>query len=206
MTTTSRHRRPSPIRLLPVIGAAVVGAALGAGTVAIAGPHAPTNQVTTPPAAVADAAAASMAPSDTVPSNTAPANTAPSNTGKSTKTVPAEAVRPMDPVAFSPPITDAAGMSLTVLRPEKVKGGVRLTIALVNTNDVPITVDTTAVGPRNPRFNNVAVPITMTPARKRLAPGEGYTYQCVFKLPTTDAGQLSFIVGMASITGEAIGG
>jgi hypothetical protein len=180
-----------------------VGAALGAGTVAIAGPNAPTQQVTTPPAAVADAAAATMAPFDTVPSNTAPANT-----GKSTKTVPApaEAVRPMDPVAFSPPITDAAGMSLTVLRPEKVKGGVRLTIALVNTNDVPITVDTGAVGPRNPRFNNVAVPMTMTPARKRLAPGEGYTYQCVFKLPTTDAGQLSFIVGMASITGEAIGG
>lgn len=203
MTITSRHRRPSPMRLLPVIGAAIVGAALGAGTVAIASPHAPTNQVTTPPPAVADAAAASMAPS-----NTAPANTAPANSGKSTKTVPApaEAVRPMDPVAFSPPITDAAGMSLTVLRPEKVKGGVRLTIALVNTNDVPITVDTAAVGPRNPRFNNVAVPMTMTPARKRLAPGEGYTYQCVFKLPTTDAGQLSFIVGMASITGEAIGG
>ena len=201
------------MRLLPVIGAAVVGAALGAGTVAVASPYAPTNQVTTPPAAVADAAAASMAPSDGVPSNMAPANTAPSNTapsnsGKSTKTVPApaEAVRPMDPVAFSPPITDAAGMSLTVLRPEKVKGGVRLTIALVNTNDVPITVDTAAVGPRNPRFNNVAVPMIMTPARKRLAPGEGYTYQCVFKLPTTDAGQLSFIVGMASITGEAIGG
>jgi hypothetical protein len=196
------------MRLLPVIGAAVVGAALGAGTVAIASPHAPTNQVTTPPPAVADAAAASMAPSNTAPANTAPSNTVPANSGKSTKTVPApaEAVRPMDPVAFSPPITDAAGMSLTVLRPEKVKGGVRLTIALVNTNDVPITVDTAAVGPRNPRFNNVAVPMTMTPARKRLAPGEGYTYQCVFKLPTTDAGQLSFIVGMASITGEAIGG
>jgi hypothetical protein len=191
------------MRLLPVIGAAVVGTALGAGTVAIASSNAPTQQITTPPAAVADAAAASMAPSETVPSNTAPANT-----GKSTKTVPAptEAVRPMDPVAFSPPITDAAGMSLTVLRPEKVKGGVRLTIALVNTNDVPITVDTGAVGPRNPRFNNVAVPMTMTPARKRLAPGEGYTYQCVFKLPTTDAGQLSFVVGMASIMGEAIGG
>jgi hypothetical protein len=196
------------MRLLPVIGAAVVGAALGAGTVAIASPNAPTQQVTTPPAAVTDAAAASMAPSDTVPSTTGLSNTAPPNTGRSTKAVPgpAETVRPMDPVAFSLPITDAAGMSLTVLRPEKVKGGVRLTIALVNTNDVPITVDTGAVGPRNPRFNNVAVPMTMTPARKRLAPGEGYTYQCVFKLPTTDAGQLSFIVGMTSITGEATGG
>ena len=97
-------------------------------------------------------------------------------------------------------------MSLTVLQPEKVKGGVRLTIALVNTHDVPITVDTGAVGPRNPRFNDAAVPLTMTPARKRLAPGEGYTYQCVVKLPTTNVGQLSFIVGMAGITGQTAGG
>ena len=35
MTTTSRHRRPSP-KVLPVVGAALVGAALGAGAVAIA--------------------------------------------------------------------------------------------------------------------------------------------------------------------------
>lgn len=96
-------------------------------------------------------------------------------------------------------------MSLTVLRPEKIKGGLRLTIALVNTNDIPITIDTGAVGPRDVRFNNVAVPITMTPARKRLAPGEGYTYQCVFKLPTTNTGQLSFVIGMARITGQTAG-
>lgn len=96
-------------------------------------------------------------------------------------------------------------MSLTVLRPEKVKGGVRVTIALVNTNDIPITVDTGALGPHDPRFNDTAVPMTMTPTLKRLAPGEGYTYQCVFKLPTMDVGRLSFVVGSASITGQAAG-
>jgi hypothetical protein len=47
--------------------------------------------------------------------------------------------------------------------------------------------------------------MTMTPGVKRLAPGEGYTYQCVFKLPTMDVGQLSFVVGTASITGPAAG-
>jgi hypothetical protein len=47
--------------------------------------------------------------------------------------------------------------------------------------------------------------MTMTPTVKRLAPGEGYTYQCVFKLPTMDVGQLSFVVGTASITGPAAG-
>ncbi|MBV8997295.1 MAG: hypothetical protein JO287_27185 [Pseudonocardiales bacterium] len=183
MTTTSRHHRPSPT-LLPVVGAALVGAALGAGAVAIASPTPPTQPAAAPPA-----------------SNTVPANTA------SNKALPppADTVRPVDPIAFSPPITDAAGMSMTVLRPEKVKGGVRLTIALVNTNDVPITVDTGAVGPHDPRFNNVSVPMTMTPAVKRLVPGEGYTYQCVFKLPTMDVGHLSFVVGTASITGPAAG-
>jgi hypothetical protein len=96
-------------------------------------------------------------------------------------------------------------MSLTVLRPEKINGGVRLTVALVNTNNIPITVDTGAVGPRDARFNNVAVPVTMTPARKQLAPGEGYTYQAAVKLPTTKTGQLSFVIGMARVTGPAAG-
>lgn len=191
MTSTSRHRRPSP-RLLPIVGAAVVGAAVGAGAVAIATPSSPTPQPRT---------SAGAGPAGKGATNVVPANTA-SNTALPRPAVPA---RPVDPIAFSPPITDAAGMSLTVLRPEKVKGGVRLTIALVNTNDIPINVDTGAVGPHDPRFNGVGVPMAMTPTVKRLVPGEAYTYQCVFKLPTMDVGQLSFIVGTASVTGQAAG-
>jgi P pilus assembly chaperone PapD len=108
-------------------------------------------------------------------------------------------------VAFAPPFSDAAGMSLTVLRPEKVKGGVRFTIAVTNTSDAPITVDTGAVGPHDPRFNDVAVPMTMTPVLKRLAPGEGYSYQCVLKLPTMNLGQLAFTIGQVALTGQAAG-
>ena len=184
MTTTSRHRRRSPVGWLPVIGAALMGTAVGAGALAVASSHSPA-QASGRLETAANAAASTVSSNGALPS-------------------PAE-TRATDPIAFSPPITDAAGMSLTVLRPEKIKGGLRLTIALVNTNDIPITVDTGAVGPRDVRFNNVAVPITMTPARKRLAPGEGYTYQCVFKLPTTNIGQLSFVIGMARITGQAAG-
>lgn len=116
-----------------------------------------------------------------------------------------EVVRVPDPVAFAPPFSDAAGMSLTVLRPEKVKGGVRFTIAVTNTSDAPITVDTGAVGPHDPRFNDVAVPMTMTPVLKRLAPGEGYSYQCVLKLPTMNLGQLAFTIGQVALTGQAAG-
>lgn len=185
MTTTSRHRRRSPAGWLPVIGAALVGAAVGAGALAVASPHSSTQQASGPSGTAAAAAASTVSSDGTLPS-------------------PAEA-RASDPIAFSPPISDAAGMSLTVLRPEKINGGVRLTIALVNTNNIPITVDTGAVGPRDPRFNNVAVPVTMTPARKQLAPGEGYTYQAVVKLPTAKTGQLSFVIGMARVTGPAAG-
>lgn len=118
---------------------------------------------------------------------------------------PPEVVRVADPAAFAPPFTDAVGMSTTVLRPEKVKGGVRFTIALANTSDVPIMVDTGAMGPHDPRFNDVAVPMNMTPVRKKLVPGEGYVYQCVFKLPNMDAGQVAFSVGQIAITGQAAG-
>ncbi len=96
-------------------------------------------------------------------------------------------------------------MSVTVLRPEKVQGGVRFTIALANTSGIPITVDTEALGPQDPRFNDTTVPMTMTSVRKKLVPGEGYTYQCVFKLPTMDVGQLAFVVGPVSVSGPAAG-
>jgi hypothetical protein len=110
MATTSRHRRPSPVGLLPMIGAALLGSAIGAGAVVLASPSSPTQQVSTSPG-----------PSP---------NTAPSNT--SARAVPlSEGVRPTDPIAFS--------------------------------------------------------------------------YQCVFKLPTMDVGRLSFVVGSASITGQAAG-
>lgn len=114
-------------------------------------------------------------------------------------------MRPVDPVAFAAPATDATGMAVTVLRPEKVKGGVRITIALANTSNVPVTVDTGALGPHDPRFNDATVPMTMTPARKKLVPGEGYTYQCVFKLPTMDIGRLTFAVGPVNVVGQAAG-
>lgn len=111
----------------------------------------------------------------------------------------------VEPVAFAATATDATGMSLTVLRPEKVKGGVRLTIALANTTDAPIVVNTGKLGPHDPTFNSAAVPMTMTPATKKLVPGEGYTYQCVVKLPTMDVGHLAFGVGPVTVSGQAAG-
>ncbi|MGH3771018.1 MAG: hypothetical protein ACRDRW_06430 [Pseudonocardiaceae bacterium] len=182
MTTTARHRRPTPAGWLPVIVSAILGAALGAGAVALASPS---------PSPSAQQVTTQQAPSNTASSNTAPR--------------PAEIVRLADPAAFAAPATDAAGMAVTVLRPEKVKGGVRLTIALANTSDIPITVDTGALGPHDPRFNDAIVPISMTPVRKKLVPGEGYTYQCVIKLPTMNAGRLAFVVGPVSVAGQAAG-
>ena len=179
MVTSARHRGASSGRWFPVIGSALLGAALGAGaTAAILMHTAPTQRVTQPPAAA---------------SSTAPLPRSP------------EVVRVPDPVAFAPPFSDAAGMSLTVLRPEKIKGGVRFTIAVTNTSDAAITVDTGAVGPHDPRFNDVAVPMTMTPVLKKLAPGEGYSYQCVLKLPTVNVGHVAFIIGQVAIAGHTAG-
>lgn len=94
---------------------------------------------------------------------------------------------------------------MMVLPPEKVKGGVRFTVSLVNTSDKPITIDTGALGPHDPRFNETTVPMSMASVRKKLVPGEGYTYQCVFKLPTMDMGQVEFSVGSMNIAGQAAG-
>jgi hypothetical protein len=149
--------------------------------VTVTSPGSPARQVTT------------QQPTTSTPSSSTPSQR------------PAETVRPIDPVAFAPPATDAVGMAVTVLRPEKVKGGVRLTIALSNTSDIPIIIDTGALGPRDPRFNDATVPMTMIPVRKKLVPGEGYTYQCVLKLPTMDVGQLAFAVGPVNVAGPAAG-
>lgn len=94
---------------------------------------------------------------------------------------------------------------MTVLRPEKVKGGVRLTIALANATDAPMVVNTTELGPHDPTFDGAPVPMTMTPARKRLVPGEGYTYQCVIKLPTMDVGHLTLVLDKVTVAGPAAG-
>jgi hypothetical protein len=176
VATTARHRGSPSGRWFPVVGSALLGAALGAGaTTAVL---VPTSSAQRPP---------------TTASSTAPLPRSP------------EVVRAPDPVAFAPPFTDAAGMSLTVLRPEKIKGGVRFTIAVANTSDAPIVVDTGALGPHEPTFNDVAVPMTMTPVRTRLAPGEGYTYQCILKLPTMDLGRVAFSISQTAISGQAAG-
>jgi hypothetical protein len=155
-----------------------VGAALGVGGVTLASATSSVHQPTPHPRASAHVASSpSPRPSEVAPL--------------------------VDPVAFAAPATDAVGMSVTVLRPEKVQGGVRFTIALANTSGIPITVDTGALGPQDPRFNDTTVPMTMTSVRKKLVPGEGYTYQCVFKLPTMDVGQLTFVVGPVSVSGPA---
>ncbi|MGH3511889.1 MAG: hypothetical protein ACRDRB_06380 [Pseudonocardiaceae bacterium] len=159
-----------------------VGAALGVGGVTLASATSSVHQPTPHPRASAHVAS-SHTPSPR----------------------PSEVAALVDPVAFAAPATDAVGMSVTVLRPEKVQGGMRFTIALANTSGIPITVDTGALGPQDPRFNDTTVPMTMTSVRKKLVPGEGYTYQCVFKLPTMDVGQLAFVVGPVSVSGPAAG-
>jgi hypothetical protein len=176
--TTARHRRPSPGNWIQVVVALLLGAALGAGGLALASSVLPTRQ----------------GPQQTASVSTAPARQLPPRPGT-----------PPMPVAFAPPATDPVGMSVTVLRPERVKGGVRFTIALVNTSNAPLNVDTGALGPHEPRFNNEVVPMSMTPVFKKLMPGEGYTYQCVFKLPTMQTGQVAFTVGPVTVSGPAAG-
>ncbi|MGH8922398.1 MAG: hypothetical protein ACRD0H_29360, partial [Actinomycetes bacterium] len=112
---------------------------------------------------------------------------------------------PVTSIGFAEPTIGPAGLSLTVPPPEKVKGGVRFTIALVNDTGVPVTVDTGELGPNDPRFNGATVPMTMNPTKKKIMPGEGFTYQCVLRLPTMDVGQLSFTFGALTVTGRAAG-
>lgn len=200
MSTTSRHRRPSSVRrFLPVIGAALVGTAVGVGGTTLVNHTSPTQQATPQREAPAGAAPSTADPATTDP--------APSNTASSVAAPPpaAETSRSFDKVAFAAPVTDAAGLSMMVLPPEKVKGGVRFTISLVNTSQGPITVNTGALGPHEPRFNDTSVPMSMTKINKKLVPGEGYTYQCVFKLPTMDVGQVEFSVGSMNVAGQAAG-
>ncbi|HET9254184.1 MAG TPA: hypothetical protein VFO16_03150 [Pseudonocardiaceae bacterium] len=163
-----------------MIGAALLGLTLGGGatTAVLLMPASSARQLTQPTTAASSPAVPPRAP---------------------------EIVRVPDPVAFAPPFTDAIGMSLTVLRPEKIKDGVRFTIALANTSKMPMNVDTGALGPHDARFNEAPVPVTMTPVRKRLMPGEGYTYQGTLKLPTTEPGRVTFSISQTLISGQASG-
>ncbi|MGH3872640.1 MAG: hypothetical protein ACRDSR_14215 [Pseudonocardiaceae bacterium] len=182
-----RHRKPSQGPWRQVLVPALLGVTIGAGTVAIA-------------------TSAFGAPNPPAATQPAPSAAAPVNPPVANPPVqPAETVPSIEPIAFAGPATDTSGLSLTVLRPEKIPGGVRLTIALTNPTDAPIVVNTTELGPHNPTFDGATVPMTMSPARKRLVPGEGYTYQCVIKLPTMDVGQLEFVVGPVTVTGQAAG-
>lgn len=162
----------------------------------------PTQQITPRQAAPPGTAPANPALANGEPG---PSNPGPSNTASSATAPPAETVRPFERIAFAAPITDPAGLSMMVLPPEKVKGGVRFTISLVNTSHGPITINTGSLGPHEPRFNDSSVPMSMSSVRKKLVPGEGYTYQCVFKLPTMDVGQVEFSVGSMNVAGQAAG-
>ncbi|MGH3915886.1 MAG: hypothetical protein ACRDTC_21130 [Pseudonocardiaceae bacterium] len=175
MATTGRHRAPSSVVWLPVIVSALLGVLLGSWVTAAAG----------------GSEAKPITYETTAPSPVpGPASTT---------------ANPVTSIGFAEPAVGPAGLSVTVLPPEKVKGGVRFTIALVNGTAAPITVNTGELGPNAPRFDGATVPMTMTPANKKLMPGEGYTYQCMLRLPTTDVGQLSFTLGTLTVTGRTAG-
>lgn len=173
--TTGRHRTSSSILWLPVIVSALIGVTFGSGVTAVA--------MSDPdPPAITPAAAPS---SDPAP--------------------PLTLERPVGSIGFSETTIGPDGLSLTVLPPEKVKGGIRLTIALANDTSAPITVNTGDLGPHDVRFNDTTVPMTAPLTKKKLMPGEGYTYQCVLKLPSTNVGQLEFSLGSVTVVGEAAG-
>lgn len=175
MATTGRHHTSSSFLWFPVMVSALLGVTLGAVITTVAG-----GAGTEPGTNQAAVPLTTPTPSSTMG-------------------------HPVGSIRFAEPATGPAGLSLTALPPEKVKGGVRLTIALVNNTGVPITVDTGELGPRNPRFNGAKVPMTMTSAKKKLTAGESYTYQCVIRLPTMDVGQLAFALGAVTVTGQAAG-
>lgn len=178
MGTAGRHRSSSSVLWLPVIVAALIGATLGSGVTAVA----VSDPASPAPPAITQAAAPS---SDPAPLPTLE--------------------RPVGSIGFAEPATGADGLSMTVLPPEKIKGGIRLTIALANDTNAPITVNTGELGPHDVRFDGAAVPMNTSLIKKKLMPDEGYTYQCVIKLPTMDFGQLEFTLGPAHVIGQAAG-
>ncbi|MGH3938432.1 MAG: hypothetical protein ACRDTG_07310 [Pseudonocardiaceae bacterium] len=175
MATTGRHRASSSVVWIPILISALLGVTLGSCFMALADGSG-TASTTHQTAELSPGAAP-----------------------------PSMIANPLSSIGFGEPTTGPADLSLTVLPPEKIKGGVRLTIALVNNTEVPVTMNTGDLGPHEPRFDGATVPMTMTPATKKLVPGEGYTYQCVLNLPTMDVGELAFTLGAVTITDRAAG-
>lgn len=180
MSASGRHRASSSVLLLPVIVSTLIGAVLGAGVVAAAA----SDPEPDPPAPPVIAQA--VAPSDESAS-------------------PAAIQRSVESVGFGETATDPTGLTVMVLPPEKVKGGVQLTISLINNSNTPITINTGDLGPHDIRFDGETMPMSMTPAKKKIMPGEGYTYQCGVQLPTMDPGYLELIFDSATVAGQAAG-
>ena len=181
MGATGRHRTSSSVLWIPVIISALIGVTLGSAVTTVAVSDDP-DPPPAPPPTVIQAAAPS---SDPAP--------------------PPKLERSIRSIGFAEPIIGPNGLSMTVLTPEKVKGGIRVTIALTNDTSSPITVNTGELGPHDVRFDGTTVPMTTPLTKKKLMPGEGYTYQCVLKLPTMDVGQLEFTLGTVTVTGQAAG-
>jgi len=185
--STGRHRTSPSVLGLPTVVSALMGIILGSGVTALAvsAPQSPAPPVI----ANANAAAPSSAPPPSPPPTTQQPTTQ----------------LPVGSIGFAQAAAGPDGLSMAVLPPEKVKGGIRLTIALVNDTSGPITVNTGELGPHDVRFDGASVPITTPITKKKLMPGEGYTYQCVVKLPTMDVGQLEFTLGSVTVAGQAAG-
>ncbi|MGH3570214.1 MAG: hypothetical protein ACRDUW_00005 [Pseudonocardiaceae bacterium] len=180
MVTTARHRRRSPAWWITVVVAAALGAAIGGGGVLLA------TSAASPPAA--PVTARKVAPP------IAPA------------VHPADTTSNVEPVAFAQPTPGPLGMTMELLTPERIPGGLRLTIAVSNPTTAPIMLDTGMMGPPELRFNGAPVYLYTVPMRKTLAPGEGYSWQCTLKLPTSDAGQLTFSLGSVTVAGRVAQG
>lgn len=182
MTTTGRHRRDPSALWTVIMASTLLGIALGASGAIVAESAASPST----PQAIAEQAIADEVTQHRLP-------------------VSPQAPGSIRLVSFAEPATIPTGLSLTVLPPQKIRGGVLLTISLVNPTTAPIIVDTGELGPHDPRFDGAAVPMTMTPVTTDLVPGEGYTYQCVVNLPATGVGQLALTLGQVTVIGTAAG-
>lgn len=108
-------------------------------------------------------------------------------------------------VSFGEPLTGPDAVQVTALPPKKIKGGVRVSVALLNVGSAAATVSTGAVGPHDPTFRERPVPMSMETTSVRLVPGEGHVYACDITLPDMDSGRLAFGLGPGMVTGSAAG-
>jgi hypothetical protein len=141
---------------------------------------------------------ATLAGADTPAPTAAPPPPAPVAT---TTATPAP---PVAPVGFAQPTVSVEGLEvMSVLT--KIKGGVDVTLMVQNRGNTPITVDNARLGPHDVTFRGQPVPVEMTPARKKLSPGEALVYPCRVRLPDMDVGELAFTVGGVPVSGPAAG-